>query len=124
ALYKLTEDLSARASVNKGVTLAGLDAAGTEKREESVNYEAGLKYYSAEAERHADLTFFVNDYSNITGTCTASSGCNSNQLDLQFNGGKARVLGVESRLAQGFSVGRVWFPLQLNVTWLRATFEN
>lgn len=124
ALYKINDALSLRASVNRGVTVAGLDLAGVEKREESVNYEAGVKYFSSEEERSADFTAFVNDYANITGTCTASAGCNSSQLDVQFNGGKARVAGLEARFAQGFSVGRLWLPVQFNVTWLKASFEN
>jgi Fe(3+) dicitrate transport protein len=72
----------------------------------------------------AEATFFWNDYQNITGTCSDSTGCALDQLDAQFNGGKARILGAEAQAAQNISWGRVLFPLTLNITWLQATFEN
>lgn len=123
-LYKLTPDLSIRTSVNRAVTVAGLDNQGGERREESVNYEVGLKYASASAERVADLTAFVNQYRNLTGTCTASTGCSSAQLDQQFSAGRAQIVGLEARLGQGIRLGQFWFPIQLNSTLLRAELRE
>lgn len=122
--YLLHPNVSVRTSFNKAVTVAGLDAAGGEKREESNNYEMGFKYANSNWYQAADLTFFRNDYQNLTGTCTTSTGCASNQLDLQFNGGQARIDGLEAQLAQGISVGKVWIPIQFNATWMSARFRN
>lgn len=38
---------------------------------------------------------FWNAYSNLTSLCTFSTGCVEESLDQQFDGGQARVLGVE-----------------------------
>ncbi len=122
--YLIHPNFSLRTSFNKAVTVAGLDATGGEKREESNNYEIGLKYANSNWYQAADFTVFRNDYQNLTGTCTTSTGCASNQLDLQFNGGKARIDGLEAQLAQGISMGSVWIPLQLNATWMSARFRN
>ncbi len=51
-------------------------------------------------DRSLEVVGFLTDYSNITGQCTVSGGCIGDTVDLQFNGGAARVYGVES-------VGRV-----------------
>ena len=47
---------------------------------------------------------FVNDYSNLTGQCTLSGGCIGDQLDTQFNAGRAIVRGVEAGGALEFRV--------------------
>lgn len=124
ALRKISENFSVRTSVNRAVTVAGLDVSGREKREEAINYELGFKFFSGEQDLQADLTLFYNDYQNLTGTCTASSGCSSTALDTQLNGGKARVMGAELRLAEGWMLGSVWVPLEFNMTLISAAFEN
>lgn len=128
-LRKITENFSVKTSVNKAVTAAGLDAMGAEKREESTNYELGLKYLNDRRTLEGDLIFFYNDYANITGTCTASTSCNAAQLDQQYNGGKASVAGLEARVAHSFQglgpwARSAWFPVQLNATLIRAQFES
>lgn len=123
-LRKLSPHTSARVSANQATTLAGLDSNGNEKREESWNYEIGWTYYKDDYSPQFDLIYFYNDYSNLTGTCTASTGCGSGQLDQQFNGGKALIQGLEARYAQGFQLQKFWIPIQLNATWIQAQFEN
>lgn len=124
ALYQLSEDTSLRASVNRAVTLAGLDAQGRERREESLNTELALKHFSGDDSWQADLVYFRNDYQNLTGTCTSSTGCASSQLDQQFNGGRALVHGIEARMANGWSAWGIWFPITLNLTSLEARFAE
>ena len=123
-LRKIGEDFSVRASANRAVTVAGLDSLGSEKREEAINYELGFRYYGGDRSLQADVTFFYNDYANLTGTCTASNGCAAANLDSQLNGGQARILGMETRVAEGFQWGQVWLPLELNVTALSATLQS
>lgn len=123
-LRKFGEDFSARVSANRAVTVTGLDVAGSESREEAMNYELGFRYFAGERDLQAEVTFFYNDYSNLTGTCTASSGCASTALDSQISGGKALITGVEAHIAEGVQLGKVWLPMELGVTLLSATFQN
>jgi Fe(3+) dicitrate transport protein len=123
-LYNFSNQFSVKGSINRGVGLAGLDDLGSEAKEKSINYELGFKYNSQDLAQQAELIAFYNDYSNITGTCSDSSGCNGSQLDLQFNGGRAVVEGIETRLTQNFYMGAVHIPLQLNLTALKAEFRN
>ncbi len=124
ALRKFGDDVSVRASVNRAVTVAGLDSGGREKSEEAMNYELGFRYFGGERDLQFDLTLFYNDYQNLTGTCTASTGCAAANLDTQLNGGAARVMGAEARLAEGFQWGRAWIPLELNATLISATLQS
>jgi Fe(3+) dicitrate transport protein len=123
-LRKFGEDFSARVSANRAVTVAGLDVSGSQSREEAINYELGFRYFAGERDLQAEMTFFYNDYSNLTGTCTASSGCSSAALDSQISGGKALITGFEARVAEGVQLGKVWLPMELGVTLLSATFQN
>jgi Fe(3+) dicitrate transport protein len=123
-LRKFGDDFSARVSANRAVTVAGLDASGKDNREEAMNYELGFRYFAGERDLQAEVTFFYNDYANLTGTCTASSGCASAALDSQISGGKALITGAEARVAEGVQLGKVWFPMELGVTLLSATFQN
>lgn len=123
-LRKFGDDFSMRVSGNRAVTVAGLDSSGSESREEAINYELGLRYFQGERDLQAEATFFYNDYSNLTGTCTASSGCSASSLDSQISGGKALITGIEARVAEGVQLGSVWLPLELGFTLLSATFQN
>ncbi|MBM4292666.1 MAG: TonB-dependent receptor, partial [Deltaproteobacteria bacterium] len=62
----------------------------------SLNYEAGARWELPALS--GELIGFYNDYSNLVGTCTQSSGCEVADLDAQFNGGRAGVLGAELSL--------------------------
>lgn len=115
---------SLRMSANQATTVAGLSSDGSEQREKANNYEAEFKYQNLEDRIEGDLTFFRNDYQNITGTCSLSVGCSSAQLDQQFNGGAAIIQGVEARLATEIQYGSFLFPIQFNLTHLQARFAN
>ena len=124
ALYKITDHFAVRGSVNKATTMSGLDPDGNEVKEESTNYELGMKIASDDQTKMADVTVFYNDYQNITGTCTVSAGCTGNAVDSQYNGGKAHVYGIEGIYAQGFSYNKWWFPIQFNATLIQAQFAS
>lgn len=123
-LYKITDLWSIKGSINRGVSVASLNDNGSEAQEKSINYEVGMKFISSDAQTQAEVVAFYNDYNNITGTCTASTGCASNQLDQQFNGGKAVIKGLEGRISQNFRWDEINFPLQLNATFINAEFRN
>lgn len=122
ALYQFDDRWSALVGLNRGVTLVGPNTQGSNKPEESVNIETGVRFQDVDAEFFAEAIFFAANYSNIKGTCSFSSGCVSNQLDQEFDGGKAEIRGLEARLAKLVSYGAVYFPLSLNMTLTRAIF--
>lgn len=123
-LFKWNNSLSTKLSVNRGVSVAGLNDDGSEVQEKSINYELGVKYVSSNLSEQAEIVAFANDYQNISGTCTGSTGCNSRQLDAQFNGGAALVSGLEMRLAKNIEIGKASFPIQFNLTYLDPQFKN
>ena len=42
-----------------------------------------------------ELIGYLNDYNNLTGTCSMSAGCDPEDIDAQFNAGEAYVYGAE-----------------------------
>lgn len=121
---KFSDALSVRVSANRAATVAGLSSDGSERREEANNYETEFKYQNQESRVEAEVTIFVNDYRNITGTCSFSAGCSGANLDQQFNGGSAMVRGIEGRVATEFNLARFLIPIQFNLTQLRTEFTN
>ncbi len=92
--------------------------------EKSWNYEAGTRY--AHGALTADATAFLVDYRNLVGTCTASTGGDCNIGD-QFDGGRARVHGLEFRA--GYDAAALFdspwsLPMSLAWTWTRSEFRN
>lgn len=120
ATYLLDDSLTLFASVHRGFNPPG-PASGSES-EKSVNGEFGLRY-GREA-LAAELVGFVNDYSNLVGTCTGSTGGNCNIGD-QFDAGQARVSGLEASVSHDFGQGgTIAIPVSLAYTWTRAEFRE
>ncbi len=94
AVYGLTNGVSFIAGVHQGFSPVGPGQDPAIKPERAVNSEAGVRY--ARAGTRAELIGFWSEYENVTGECTNSSGCVGNDLFQQFNGGRARVLGLEA----------------------------
>lgn len=103
--------------INRGVTLVGPGQAKEAKEEASINYEAGFRFLSPASS--AEIIGFYSDYSNIKGTCSFSSGCAGEKIDMEFNGGQAEILGVETQLAHQFEnifIPAFDLPLSINYT--------
>ena len=122
--YQINEELISRIAVNKAATLSGLDSLGKESREESLNKEISFSWQSKPRQEQFELLYFHNDYDNITGTCTASTGCSALQLDQQYDGGRALIQGLEARASKGFNWKHFWIPLQLNYTVIDGHFAD
>ena len=122
--YAINESLITRIAANKAATLSGLDSLGKESREESLNKEISVSWQSKLRQEQFEILYFHNDYDNITGTCTASTGCSTLQLDQQYDGGKALISGIEARASKGLQWNRFWIPLQLNYTIIDAHFAD
>lgn len=99
-------------------------AAGSETRPEySVNYEAGTRFTRGPLRMEA--IGFYNDYQNMTDVCTLASGCIDENLDRQFDAGKARIYGAEvfasheAQLPWGLTL-----PASVAYTFSQGEFRN
>ncbi len=121
AVYGFSNGVSLVAGVHQGFSPVSPGQDPSVKPERAVNSEAGVRY--AAAGTRVEFIGFWSEYENITGECTDSAGCVGDTLFQQFNGGRARVLGLEAlgsrrqRLPLGITVtGEVAYTLT------RATF--
>lgn len=120
--YDPTDAWSLVAGVHKGFTPPA--PGETANEEKSINFEAGLRY--RQGALAAEAIFFFNDYSNLIGTCTASTGGDCVIGD-QFDGGDVHVIGLEA--SASFDLGS-WIelpfavPLQIAYTLTDAEFRG
>jgi Fe(3+) dicitrate transport protein len=119
-LYRLNSDWRLLAGVHKGFNPPA--PGSTANEESSVNFEAGARF------DNDSLTFesiyFVNDYDNLVGTVTDSTGGGGVVGD-QFDGGEVIVQGLELSSGYNFSVGAVDVPVSFKYTWTtEAEFKN
>jgi Fe(3+) dicitrate transport protein len=120
ALYRLNDEWRLLAGIHKGFNPPA--PGSTADEESSINFEAGVRYQK-EALRFESI-YFRNDYDNLVGTVTDSTGGGGDIGD-QFDGGEVLVSGFELTLANSFSVGTVDIPLDLRYTWTNeAEFKN
>lgn len=122
AFYALTHHFGLLAGVHRGFSPPPPGSDGHIEPEYSVNYEAGARY-SRRALR-AEVIGFFNDYSNLTDICTISSGCVSDNLDRQFDAGKAHIYGFEAHASHDIPLGNVTLPVMASYTFTRAEFQN
>lgn len=123
--YRAVGNLRVLAGVHKGFVPVPPGSDDEVEPEESINYEFGLRYNSADL--RAEAIGFYNDYSNLTGSCTFSSGCAASELDLGFNAGEVDIWGLEAEVSKTFATGiqgRLRFPVKLTYTWTDSEFKN
>ena len=123
ALYRLNDRWRLLAGVHKGFNPPG--AGSTADEETSLNLEFGTRY-SGET-LNVESIYFVNDYDNLVGTVTASTG-GSGQIGDQFDGGEVMVQGLEFSADFGWNdlgTAGLNVPLSVKYTWTtEAEFEN
>ncbi|MDR9437014.1 MAG: TonB-dependent receptor [Thiohalophilus sp.] len=122
ATYQYNDRVSLLAGVHRGFTppSPGSDA----DPEKSVNFEAGLRYN--DGAMRGEAIAFYNDYSNLLGTCTASSGGGCTIGD-QFQAGEVTVQGLEASLSWDLAADSdksYALPLRFGYTYTDATFDN
>ncbi|WP_417449632.1 TonB-dependent receptor family protein [Kordiimonas sp.] len=121
--YKLTDQLTLTGGIFKGFNPPGAGNADTQE-EKSLNIEAGALY--DQNGFFAEGIVFFSDYNNIHGDCTASSGQPGDcEIGDQFNGGAARIFGLE--LSGGYTalLGGEWSaPIRFNYTFTDAEFRT
>lgn len=119
-LYALSDDLNLVAGIHKGFT-APTNAPGVDE-ETSMNYELGMRFDNGRV--NLDAIFFYNDYNNLLGRCTSSSGTGCEAGDA-FNGDAVSIPGLELMFSYDFAAGTTWsLPFSLSYTWMDAKFDN
>ena len=120
ALYRLNEDWRLLAGINKGFNPPSPGSSANE--ESSINVEAGVRFDNNALSFEG--IYFVNDYDNLVGTVTDSTG-GGGQVGDQFDGGEVVVSGLELSAGLGFDAGPFRVPLMVRYTWTNeAEFRN
>ena len=119
--YKVNDDLVIIGGVQKGFAPP---APGNKEaiNEESINYELGFRYNDSLA--NAEAILFYADYANMYGNCTASQGCDDENIGDQYNAGKVQIGGLELMVGYRFETQSVTFPINLTYTYTETEFKN
>ena len=122
-LYRLSPDWRLLAGIHKGFNPPAPGSSAAE--ESSINIELGTRYNNGSFA--FESIYFLNDYDNLVGTVTASTG-GSGEIGDQFDGGEVTVQGLELSADYSFTgiaEGKLDLPVSLNYTWTtEAAFEN
>ncbi len=124
ALYRVNENWRLLAGVHKGFNPPA--PGSTANEEDGINLEAGVRYDGGAVS--FESIYFRNDYDNLVGTVTDSTG-GGGQVGDQFDGGEVLVSGLELSSAYTASAGSFEVPLNLKYTWtseaeFRSAFES
>jgi len=124
ALFRVNDDWRLLAGVHKGFNPPSPGSTAAE--ESSVNFEAGFRFDNSAL--GVESILFYNDYDNLVGTVTESTGGGGDIGD-QFDGGAVRVNGLELSSNSMLSVGAFEIPLAVQYTWtqtaeFRSAFES
>ncbi len=114
ALYRVSDAWRLLAGVHRGYNPPAPGSSAAE--ETSINIEAGTRYDGDRFDLEA--IFFVNDYNNLVGTVTESTGGGGTIGD-QFDGGEVRISGLELSGGYEWQMGRFRLPISLEYTWTR-----
>jgi Fe(3+) dicitrate transport protein len=119
ATWRVSPDVRLIAGVHRG--FAHPAPGSNIDPETSWNYEAGVRL--GEERWRAELIGYFNDYSNLVGTCTASTGGGCTIGD-QFSGGEVDVKGIEALASYSFGGAGYTVPVTLAYTYTDARFQT
>ncbi|MEI6894490.1 MAG: TonB-dependent receptor [Colwellia sp.] len=120
--YQLTKAQGLLVGVNKGYVPNSPGQAGNVDPEESWNYELGWRYSGDKLQ--GEVIGFYNDYRNLKGACTFSSGC-TEVLDEEFNGGEVDVYGIEASTNLSWQLSeRLTLPFKVAYTYSQSEFQS
>jgi Fe(3+) dicitrate transport protein len=121
ATYTLNDNVTLLAGIQKGYAPAAPGNADQDE-EESVNIEFGSRFNAGGF--NGEVIAFYSDYDNMHGNCTASVGCNDDNIGDQYNYGEAEVSGFEFSAGRTFNTASVAFPVKLTYTYTDSEFKN
>jgi len=119
--YRVNEELIILGGIQKGFAPPAPGNEDTDN-EESINYELGLRYNQAGF--NGEALFFFSDYSNMHGNCTASQGCEDDNIGDQYNAGEVEVLGLEVKTGYELEFNKLAMPIDLTYTYTQTEFMN
>jgi Fe(3+) dicitrate transport protein len=120
ALYKIDDNWTLVAGAHKGFTAPSNSP--DVREEEAINYEFGFRF--ANNVLNAEAIYFLSDYDNLIGECTASSGSNC-EIGDAFNGDAATVQGIEFVLKTELSeINGLRVPLNITYTYIDSEFDT
>lgn len=123
--YAFTDEFSLFGGIHKGFAPPS-PSSTNDDNEESINYELGGRYNGNVL--NAEIVGFFNDYSNLLGECTLSSGCTGGATGDQFNAGEVDAYGIELSLgydaAPALNFTDISLPVNFNYTYTHAEFQN
>ncbi|NNE57407.1 MAG: TonB-dependent receptor [Hellea sp.] len=126
AKFDLNDQWSIMGGAHRGFAAAPVSSRQSTSPEESFVYEGGFRY-RGDATFDVDTTFFFNDYSNLLGECTNSTGGSGCDLGDAFNAGKVNVMGVEisasADIADWIKTG-LSIPVSLSYTFTDGEFQT
>lgn len=122
AYYEAAANLGVLAGVYRGFSPPAPGTAGA-RPESSVNYEFGARY--AKKRARVEAIGFYNDYENLTDVCSLASGCVTENLDRQFDAGRAKIYGLEVFGTHEFELPLdLSLPLSLAYTYSQGQFST
>jgi Fe(3+) dicitrate transport protein len=120
ALYRMNDSWTIVAGAHKGFT-APSNSPGV-REEEAINYELGFRF--ANNTLNAEAIYFLSDYDNLLGECTASSGSNC-EIGNAFNGDAATVQGIEFVFKTELNeFNGIRVPLSITYTYINSEFDT
>jgi len=121
ATYTLNDNVTLLAGIQKGYAPAAPGNADQDE-EESINIEFGSRFNAGGF--NGEVIAFYSDYDNMHGNCTASVGCNDDNIGDQYNYGEVEVSGFEFSAGRTFNTASVAFPVKLTYTYTDSEFKN
>ena len=119
--YRVNDELIILGGIQKGFAPPAPGNESTDN-EESINYEFGLRYN--ESAFSGEALLFISDYDNMHGNCTASQGCDDDNIGNQYNAGEVAVSGLEVKAGYEFTAANVSIPVDLTYTFTETEFQN
>jgi Fe(3+) dicitrate transport protein len=120
ALYKMDDNWTLVAGAHKGFTAPSNSP--NVREEKAINYELGFRF--ANNTLNAEAIYFLSDYDNLLGECTASSGSNC-EIGDAFNGDAATVQGLEFILKTALTeFNGIRVPLSITYTYINSEFDT
>ena len=121
--YQTSDTTFVFAGLHRGFAPPG-PGSSTKDNESSWNYEVGARFIDGDG--YIEGIGFFTDYSNILGSCTASSGGNCNIGDT-FSGSGVHVYGLEATAGLDLGVrsgASISIPVDISYTLTSAKFQS
>jgi Fe(3+) dicitrate transport protein len=120
---QLMPEVGVLAGVHQGYSATSPGQEGDVEPEKSLNFELGARFdFEGFNLGRGEVIAFLNDYDQLTGSCSFSNGCDNNNLDSQVNAGEAQVMGVETAWKLTCELAGYSFPVALTYTFTQAEF--